>query len=286
MIVDTHTHVLTNDRVRYPQIQDTAKAGSIPTISDIGQAPWPLTTAEDLIAQMDEAGVAKATLVQSYFLYEYDNSYAIDSANAYPDRFVSICCLDPVDPASPDKLSDLVENHGVKGIRFMRGRLPNCTLGNPETVALWERINALKIPLCIHDKVEEAPRTRALIERFPEMKVVFDHGWGHKVGEPPYDILRPLFDLAVFPNVYVKTAINNIVAAQGERSTPQIFYAQMLGTFGVNRLIWSSNYPAHPKFGSIASRLAVAREALAFLDQTSQDAIFGGNALNVWPWLR
>ena len=68
MIVDTHVHVFTDDRKNYPQIIDTARAGSIPSITDIGQTPWPLTTTESLAAMMDEAGVDKATLVQAYFV--------------------------------------------------------------------------------------------------------------------------------------------------------------------------------------------------------------------------
>ncbi|MEP7456376.1 amidohydrolase family protein [Phyllobacterium sp. SB3] len=285
MIVDTHTHVFTNDRMTYPQFADTPRAGTIPSISDIGQEPWPETTAEKLIAQMDAAGVDKATLVQAYFVYEYDNRYTVDSANAYPDRFVSICALDPAAPESPDKLSNLVENAGVKGIRFMRGRLPKCTLGDPETHALWKRIAELKIPLCIHDKVEELPRVRALLERYPEINVAFDHGWGHKVGEPPYPMIKALFDLAIFPNAYVKTAINNIVAAREGVGTPQIFYTKLIESFGAHRIMWSSNYPAHPHFGSIASRLEVAKKALAFLSSDEQAWIFGRTALRVWPWL-
>jgi len=285
MIVDTHVHVVTTDRTHYPRLADTPRAGSIPTIAEIGQTEWPDTTAEILLAEMDRAGVGKATLVQSYFLYEYDNSYAIDSANAHADRFVSVVTLDPTDPAAPDKLSALVEQ-GAKGIRFMRGRLPRCTLGEPETHALWRRIASLTIPLCIHDKVEELARLPAMLERFPEITVALDHGWGHKLGEPPYSLLDPLFALARFPNVRVKTAINNIEAARGRVSTPKSFYTKLVDTFGASRIMWSSNYPAHPQFGSIASRLAVAQEALAFLDQPSRDWIFGETALAVWPWLK
>lgn len=189
MIVDTHVHVVTNDRARYPQLADTPRAGSIPSIAEIGQTEWPLTTAEILIDEMDRAGVAKATLVQAYFVYEYDNRYVVNSAAAHPDRFVPIVTLDPIDPAAPDKLSALVEQ-GARGIRFMRGRLPRCTLGEPETHGLWQRIAALRIPLSVHDKVEELVRLPPMLERFPEITVALDHGWGHKVGEPPYDLLK------------------------------------------------------------------------------------------------
>jgi predicted TIM-barrel fold metal-dependent hydrolase len=70
MIIDTHVHVFTDDRKNYPQIRDTPRAGSIPSVTEIGQTEWPLTTTELLISMMDEAGVDKATLVQAYFFYE------------------------------------------------------------------------------------------------------------------------------------------------------------------------------------------------------------------------
>ena len=101
MIVDTHVHVFTDNRKNYPQIRDTARAGSIPSITEIGQTEWPLTTTEMLAAMMNEAGVDKATLVQAYFVYEYDNSYTIDSCLKYPQRFASVVVLDPMDPNRP-----------------------------------------------------------------------------------------------------------------------------------------------------------------------------------------
>jgi predicted TIM-barrel fold metal-dependent hydrolase len=284
-IVDTHNHVFTNDRKKYPQVHDTARGASIPTVTDIGQLEWPETTVETLIKEMDDAGVEKATLVQAYFKYEFDNSYTIDSANAYPKRLVSICVLDPVDPTSPDKLSDLVENHGCKGIRFMRGRLPVCTLDDPRTEPLWKRVSELKIPLCIHDQVKDLGKARKFIEKYGDVAVALDHGWGHKVGEPPYEILKNLFDMAPFQNVYVKTAINNIEAAKEGKGTPKIFYTTLVEKFGARRIMWSSNFPAHPHFGSIKSRLKISQDELAFLPKDDQDWIFGKTALKVWPWL-
>jgi hypothetical protein len=40
VIVDTYVHVFADDRTRYPQIRDTARAGSIPSITEIGQTEW------------------------------------------------------------------------------------------------------------------------------------------------------------------------------------------------------------------------------------------------------
>jgi L-fuconolactonase len=286
VIVDTHVHVFTDDRKKYPQIRDTARAGSIPTITEIGQTEWPLTTGEILLKAMDEAGIAQATLVQAYFVYEYDNRYAIDSAKARPDRFASVVVLDPMDPASPDELSRLVEEHGVAGIRFMRGRLPASSLGEPATFPLWERIQSLGLPLAVNDRIGEISRISKVMERYPGVKVAFEHAWGHKVGAPPaYDVLAPLFELARNPNVYIKTAINNIAAAREGGGTPEQLYARLVDAFGARRIMWSSNYPAHPKFGSIRARLEESKRALAFLDREAQAWILGKTALAFYPGL-
>ncbi len=286
VIVDTHVHVFTDDRKKYPQIRDTARAGSIPTISEIGQTEWPVTTVEILARLMDEAGVDKATLVQAYFVYEYDNSYTVDAARVNPKRFASVVVLDPMDPKSPDELSRLVEQDGVTGLRFMRGRLPQTSLGEPVTFPLWERMQKLKIPLAVNDRIHELPKITRALERYPDVKVCFEHAWGHKVGTPPYPDLAPLFAFAGNPNVYIKTAINNIAAARDAGGTAEALYEKLVQVFGAKRIMWSSNYPAHPKFNSIKSRLDEAKKVLAFLSEEDRRWIFGETALSVFPHLR
>ena len=286
MIIDTHVHAFTDDRKKYPQIADTASAGTIPKVTEIGQDEWPVTPVEDLIRMMDDAGIDKATLVQAYYVYEYDNSYTMDSVAAHTDRFVAIPIVDPMDPAAPDELSRLVEQEGAVGVRFMRGRLPESSLGRPETFPLWARIEQLGVPLTITDRIGVIAQTRRAMDKYPGVRVAFDHGWGHEVGRPPYPVLRPLFDYAENPNVYVKTAVNNIDAAVKAGGTSQEFYQTLLDRFGAKRIMWSSNYPAHPRFGDIKTRLQASQEALAFVSEEDRRWIFGETALRVWPALK
>jgi L-fuconolactonase len=287
VIVDTHVHVFTDDRKNYPQIRDTPRAGAIPSITDLGQSEWPVTTVETLIGLMDQAGIAKATLVQAYFVYEYDNRYTVDSALAYPERFTSVVVLDPMDSNAPDELSRLVEKKGVTGVRSMRARLPASSLGEPETFPLWARMQSLNIPLAVSDRIGDYAKIRRAMDRYPDVKVAFEHPWGHRVGAPPrYELLEPLFAFADNPNVYIKTAINNIVAARENGGTPRQLYTKLVEVFGANRIMWSSNYPAHPKFGGMKERLEVAKEELAFLSEEVRAWIFGKTALSFYPALR
>jgi predicted TIM-barrel fold metal-dependent hydrolase len=123
------------------------------------------------------------------------------------------------------------------------------------------------------------------MDKYPGVKVAFDHGWGHKTGLPPYEILNPLFDFAENPNVYVKTAVNNIDAAVEAGGHPRDLYEKLLKLFGSKRIMWSSNYPAHPRLGSLKERLEVSQRELAFLSEEDRRWIFGQTAVTVWPTL-
>jgi len=284
MIVDTHVHVYTDDRKKYPQVQDTPRGAAIPDFN--GQGKWAPCSAESLLSMMDEAGVDKATLVQAYYIYEYDNRYTIDSARAHPDRFSSSVILDPLDPKSPDELSRLVETEGVTAMRFMRARLPTSSLGNPATFPLWERLQALKIPLAINDRIVDISKIRPAMERYPDVKVAFEHCFMMKVGMPPYEALDPLFAFADNPNVYVKTAINNILAAREGGGTVEEYYSRLVKVFGAKRIMWSSNFPAHPSIGGYKERVDTAKKEFAFLGEEERSWIFARTALSVYPSLQ
>lgn len=283
MIVDTHVHVYTDDRKKYPQVQDTARGAAIPGFN--GQGQWAPSSIEILTKLMDEAGVDKATLVQAYYLYEYDNSYTIDSADTNRKRFTPSIILDPLDPKSPDELSRLVETQGVTAMRFMRARLPASSLGDPRTFPLWERLQKLKIPLAINDKIADIAKIRAAIDRYPDVKVAFEHCFAMEVGQSPFKLLDPLFAFADCPSVYVKTAINNILAAEKAGGTAEQLYARMVEVFGVKRIMWSSNFPAHPSIGGYKERLERSKKALSFLSADDQSWIFAKTALSVYPAL-
>jgi L-fuconolactonase len=284
MIVDTHVHVYTDDRKKYPQVRDTARGGAIPEFN--GQGQWAPCSIEELTKMMNEAGVDKATLVQAYYIYEYDNRYTIDASNTDRKRFIPSVILDPLDPKSPDELSRLVETQGVSAMRFMRARLPQSSLGDPRTFPMWERLQKLKVPVAINDKIADIAKIRSAIERYPDAKVAFEHCFAMDVGLPPFKQLDSLFAFADCPNVYVKIAINNILAAEKAGGTANQLFEHMVKVFGAKRIMWSSNFPAHPSIGGYKARLERSKQALATLSADEQDWIFAKTALSVYPALK
>src|ERR1044071_413511 len=91
MLFDTHAHVLSADRERYPY--STLHGGAKAPVSPV------VFTVENLVQAMDAGGVDYACIVQRATIYGYDNRYALDAVAAFPERFVPIVVVDAQDPA-------------------------------------------------------------------------------------------------------------------------------------------------------------------------------------------
>src|SRR4029453_18765861 len=107
MIIDTHTHVVSSDKVKHP-LDPGARGWSTEVSNNV----------EDLIMEMDRAGVDGATLVQPNGTYGLDNSYQCDSATQYAPRTIAVGILDPAAPDAADKLSYWVHERGMWGVRL------------------------------------------------------------------------------------------------------------------------------------------------------------------------
>jgi L-fuconolactonase len=269
-MIDTHVHVVAPDRDRYPVLEYPPA--------------WPAVTADVLAASMDALGVTRALLVQSFFTYGFDNSYAIDCAAADPGRYQAVCVIDQTAPDAPQVLTRLVRDQGVRGVRLMPKGMPDGVLWDPKTFGVWERAGELGVPVTVAAEISHVPQMPQVVERFPDVTVCFEHMWGIEIDAPPFTRLEPVVALARFPNVRLKLAPNNCFAAREANVPPRALFGHLIGHFGIERLMFGSNYPAHPaKFGDYAARLNIMREDLSYLSEDEQAAFFGGNAARVWP---
>ena len=274
MIVDTHVHVISEDQRKYPR-----KSGELPEwVQDL--------TGATLLALNREAGIDRTILVQGFGPYEFDNSYAADCAVEHPDRFACVCIVDQLQNDAPDKLAYWATQRGARGLRLITIADPEVSIDDPRTFPLWERAAALRIPVCIMTRFHQVPRLPAMLERFPGVPVALDHvAVPRLAGGPPYDGLQPLFELARFPNLYLKFSSETVYAARKGKSTPREFFSRLLERFGARRIMWGSNFPAtHDR--SLREQLVMAREELAFLPEDDQCLLFGETALTLWPMLR
>ena len=278
-IFDTHTHVIAPDTTLYP----TDPIGG-------HQSEWSQKRPVDaagLLAAIDDAGIAKAVVVQASTVYGHDNRYVVDTVRANPSRFVGVYSIDALAPDAVERI-DHWQSEGLSGFRlFTTGStMPGQSdwLGHKDSFAAWAHAEKRGIPVCLQMTMEGLPALRALLERFPKVRVLLDHCARPDLSDgAPFAAAQALFDIATFPGVYLKLTNRTLAAATFGKSTPRAFLERAIETFGAGRIAWGSNFPAAE--GSLPTLVATAHDALASLSPQDRALIFSGTAAAIYPAL-
>ena len=278
-IIDIHPHVISPDVVRYPR----APLGGI--LSDWARDRP--TTPDQMIKAMDEAGVARAALVQASTCYGYDNSLVVDAVKAYPDRFTGVFSVDVLSADAPARIRDWAAQ-GMTCLRlFTTGStMPEQAgwLDDPRTFPAWECARELGIPVCVQMHVAGMKQLRVLLDRFPDVVIILDHLASPDARDGvPYKAAQPLFDLAAFPNIFLKVTIRNIrmIAEGGGAFEP--YFRKVVDVFGAARIAWGSNFPTSD--ASLVRIVAESKAAFAFLSAEERAFFFHRTAQHLYPAL-
>ncbi len=244
-------------------------------------------SAEQMLAAMDRAGIAKAALVQASTCYGHDNSYVADSVAAHPDRFAGVFSADVLAPDSTEKMRYLV-GRKLMGMRlFTAGStMPNQAdwVDDPRSFPAWECASELKLPICMQMTVKAIPQLRHMLERFPNVPVVLDHLAKPSLSDgPPYSGAAELFRLADYKSVYLKVTPRTVAEAQSGKATHATFFPLLVSKFGASRIAWGSNYPTSE--GALEELLKVSEAGLSVLTAEDRDWIFARTALTLYPAL-
>jgi predicted TIM-barrel fold metal-dependent hydrolase len=278
-IVDTHTHVISPDRLRYP-------------LAPVGgrQSDWSAhhsTDSETLLAAMDDAGIADAMVVQASTAYGTDNRYAADAVRAHPDRFGGVFSIDMLADDNVTQMQRWLDA-GMSGLRiFTTGTtMPGQAdwLDDERTFPVWEHAQRHDVSICVQMTAAGIPQLTNLLTRFRGVRVLLDHlARPDLAGGPPYESAAPLFDLATYPGLYLKLTNRTIREASRGLSTPEAFFPRVIGAFGARRIAWGSNFPAAE--GTLAELLAEAQRGVSMLPETDRASIFGDTARTIYPVL-
>jgi L-fuconolactonase len=126
-----------------------------------------------------------------------------------------------------------------------------------------------------------------VVERFPQVKVAFEHMWALELDPPDFKSIQPIFALAKFPNAYLKLCPNNSHAIRDAKTSTRAFFGPLIDAFGIERMMFGSNYPTHThRFGNLAARLRIMQEDFAGFSDEERRWFFGETAFSVWPALR
>lgn len=297
-LFDTHAHLVADDAVAYPPSPMRGASG----VTEMAYS----VTADWLIGQMDAQDVAQACIVQRGHVYGYDNSYIIDSGKRFPSRFVPVVILDAQDPATPALMTWMVQEQGVRGVRFAQTRFDNYDTGwmnSPAAIVCWRTAADLGVPVAIIvfrlHLPWVLPALKFVVERFPALTVIIDHvGTPHTASTP--ELLRYVehgFDnalpdapdygigatIAIFermPNVLFKLTeiVFDRLADQGTETAR--FVRLLADRFGASRLMWGSDVGQSEK--TYETKTAMARDAARHLTPEERRQFLHDNAIRVY----
>jgi L-fuconolactonase len=234
-------------------------------------------TPEVMLALMDDAGV-DALVHATPFASGYDNSYALEVAARYPDRFRVMAGVDPLAADVSAQLEAIWADRNVVGVRLILDRDAADSVAGPVYERFWEGVSRLGIPVGIY----LAGRNRGLLDlcaRHPDVKLLLNHiGMTYRASDP-FEDWEQLFDLVPLENVAIRvSAIPELTNEGPPFARARELLREVVDRFGPSRLMWGSNLPEITRVCTYRESLDLVREC-DFLTAAELDRILGGNLL-------
>lgn len=190
---------------------------------------------------------------------------------------------DLADPECVEQLTELARQPSFKGVR---PTLP--VHAHTDWSVLRQGMRALATSGLTCDllcRPAELPRLARLVAAYPDVRFVLDH----LAGQPVVPEMAASWRMAMKPfaeraNVALKLSgyRTNCGPEQGGPPPLADYVAVALELFGVDRLLFGSNWPVSAQAGDYAETVKLLERALPPLSPTEQDALWGGTARTIY----
>lgn len=203
--------------------------------------------ADELLREMDAAGVHRAVLISPYWDGPR-NDVVLEAARLHPDRFAVMGRLDNDPPPTRDQIPTWRRQPGMLGLRcsFSR-RQAGATLDDIDW--LWEKAEKAGVPIMVLVPHAMMPQVDRIAERFPGLNLAMTH-LGLTSGardEEAFRDLDKLLALAKRPNVAVKASA---LPAYTSDSYPyralHPYLRRVYDAFGPKRMFWGTDFARLP----------------------------------------
>jgi predicted TIM-barrel fold metal-dependent hydrolase len=286
-LVDAHVHIFPEEIIRgreaYLELDDWF--GLL-----YGSPDARMVTADDVVAQMDDAGVEMSVVFGFAFrdqgLCRMVNDYVIEAVTRHPGRLVGLACVSPEAPGAAGELErcldlglrgcgelmpdgqDFGRAWGAGGGAWGRGARPHRGLA-----AVAGCLEGRGLPLLLHanepvghhypGKGDFTPEACfGLADAFPELAIVLAHMGG---GLFLYELMPEV--RAVLGHVYYDTSAVPYLYG------PEV-YSVAVSCVGQEKIIFGSDYPLLPP--------GRYWDGLDRLDPDARSAVYAGNARKVF----
>jgi predicted TIM-barrel fold metal-dependent hydrolase len=270
-IVDTHLHLVYQDRFSYPWL-----AGA-PALN----RQW---TAESYFAEAEQLGI-EAALHMEVDVAEPDMAAETAFVTGVHPRVVgAIAAGRPESRDFSAYLDNIAALPGLKGIRRILHTQPDELSQSDVFVENIRRLAAYRLPFDLCMRADQLPLGASLVERCPEVQFVLDHCGVPKVAEQELDPWRAhIRALAEHPNVMAK--ISGVVAYAGSDWTVETlrpFVEHVIESFGWDRVVWGSDHPVCTLTANLTRWVEATRELIAGASEDEQAQLLHRNAERIY----
>jgi predicted TIM-barrel fold metal-dependent hydrolase len=274
MIVDSVVHIWAANSADRPWKQNAQPQRAIP----LG--------AEELLTEMNAAGVDRVVLVPPSWEGER-NDVALAAAQANPDRFAVMGRLDPLDSTSPSRLSDLLREPGMLGLRLTAQMSPEMQsiLAAGRLEWLWPELERLGAPVFLSVPHAMASLVSDIASRFPSLRIALDH-IGLPYGtfdEEALSNLDRVLTLSRYSNVAVKLSA---LPCYTRHPYPYLnlhpHLRRVHHAFGSQRMFWGSDLSRSPI--SYRENVAMVADEIKWLSNTDKEWILGRGVCQWLNW--
>ena len=206
-------------------------------------------TAEEVLAEMDAAGVDAAVIHPPLGWDPQANDVAVAAARRYPDRFAILGQFHLDRPESRGLIDGWRQQPGMKGLRFSLTQPKEQNWHVDGTIDwLWPAAERAGLPIGLM-AWRFLPVLRSIAERHPNLRLLIDHcGLVRPAqGEAALANLDELLTLASLPNVAVKAtgAPHYSVQPYPFRDIHDALH-RIYDAFGPNRFFWGTDITRMP----------------------------------------
>jgi predicted TIM-barrel fold metal-dependent hydrolase len=239
-----------------------------------------LSTWERAVAHMDWLGIDRAVVLQE-FMDGGQDAYLAEVRRRCPERFSCMSLFDAETLQHPiEHFQKAIDERRLQGF-LIKTPDPFPHLVTDELLPLWQMCAERGLPLVLKNGApEEIVR---LLDRVPELKVVFSHCAGSHGSEE--DFLARLRLAASCPTAYIDTG-GMAYRHRYPFAVPQQQLRTAVEIAGADKISWGSDYP-RPGLVADASyrqQLEFITVECDFLSEAERERILSGTAREVYLW--
>ena len=234
----------------------------------------------DLAPLLKAAKIDRTILVQAAPTEE-ETHFLLDLARDTPSIAAVVGWVDFEAPDAPTRIARLCANPKLMGLRPMLQDIAGEEwILKPEFSRVFDAIDRGKLRFDALVKPRHLPAVAELLDRYPDLAVVIDHGAKPDIAKDGLEVWKPYIrHIAKETNAYCKlSGLASEAGAGWTAATLKPYVEFLLECFGPERLMWGSDWPVLNETGDYASWLGACVTLTAGLSATDREAIFGGTA--------